>query len=124
MMLDIHSMPPLTRIGQKNPDVVIGDRFGVSAASRFSATAMAAVAGLGYEVALNHPYAGSHMLDRHGRPDRGVHALQVEVSRVLYLCPKLSEPGDGLQQTQGLLTSLVEALEEELRNNGWAIAAE
>lgn len=124
VLLDIHSMPPLTRVGQKNPDMVIGDRFGVSAASRFSATATAVIAGRGYEVALNHPYAGSHMLDKHGRPVRGIHALQLEVSRALYLCPKLSEPGDGLNETREMVLALVEALAEELRNNDWAIAAE
>ena len=39
----------------------------------------------GYRVALNKPYAGGYVTETYGRPDRGLHALQIEISRALYM---------------------------------------
>ncbi len=44
-----------------------------------------ALAGLGYEIQLNRPYAGGHITEHYGRPTRGIHALQIEINRALYL---------------------------------------
>ena len=54
-----------------------------------------ALVGLGYVVARNAPYAGGYTTEAYGRPVEGVHALQIEISRALYLdegslCPKPS----------------------------------
>jgi N-formylglutamate amidohydrolase len=126
LLLDIHSMPPLAapRFGGAAPDVVIGDRFGASASARLSATAQAVIAGLGLEVALNHPYAGSYLIERHGRPESGHHALQIEVSRALYLDAGFDKVGEGLGRMQAVMSALVAALGEELLPGKWAEAAE
>ncbi len=39
----------------------------------------------GFSVARNAPYAGGYTTHVHGRPLRGVHALQIEINRALYL---------------------------------------
>ena len=34
---------------------------------------------------MNRPYAGGFITEHHGRPQRGIHALQIELNRGLYL---------------------------------------
>ncbi len=40
---------------------------------------------LGYSVSRNKPYAGGYITEHYGRPGRGIHALQIEVNRALYM---------------------------------------
>ena len=40
---------------------------------------------LGFCVARNDPYAGAHTTSHYGRPADGVHALQIEINRSLYM---------------------------------------
>ena len=75
-------------------------------------------------VAINSPYAGNHILERHGRPALGIHAIQIEIDRTLYLDDMLMMPGDGLPPMQRLLASLAGALNQELSDRGFALAAE
>ena len=67
------------------PDIVLGDRYGASAAAAVTARAEAAFTREGFSVARNTPYAGGHTTAQYGRPQAGVHALQIEVNRALYL---------------------------------------
>ena len=39
----------------------------------------------GLTVARNAPYAGGYTTRRYGRPKRGVHAIQIEINRGLYM---------------------------------------
>ena len=41
--------------------------------------------GLGYAVRRNDPYAGGYITRHYGRPREGVHALQIEIARGLYM---------------------------------------
>ena len=123
VLLDVHSMPPLSARGQP-ARLVIGDRFGQSAAGRFVAAVEGAAQAAGVRTALNSPYAGGHVLDRHGAPASGVHALQLEFDRSLYLDAKHSQPGPGMAATAALLRTIVEAAEDEALSGGIAQAAE
>ena len=118
VLLDLHSMPSL---GPGEPRVVIGDRFGRSAAARFTARLEGV---LGVLHALNAPYAGGHIVDRHGRPHLGIHALQLELDRSLYLDPALKGPGAGLAATAALVRRCLHALGEEAGCPPLAEAAE
>ncbi len=129
LLIDLHSMPPLRPEGSaKPPQIVLGDRFGRSADAALCDLALRTVSRAGFEVALNHPYAGGYVLDRHGRPARGIHALQVEVDRSLYLAPDLKQPGPGLSRVRTELAHLVRTLADDMlradRDPGLAIAAE
>lgn len=110
VLLDLHSMPPL---GAGRGQVVLGDRFGRSAASRLVARAEAAIGPTRWRVALNNPYAGGHVLARHGRPGDGIHAIQVELDRSLYLDARLDQPGAGLPAAAAAIGRLAEALADE-----------
>jgi len=110
ILLDLHSMPPL---GRGLPRIVFGDRFGRSAATRFVHCIEAVTALAGVPSAVNSPYAGGHILDRHAHPAGGFHAIQVEFDRSLYLDPALDQPGDGVPATAALLRGMIDALTDE-----------
>lgn len=121
VLVDIHSMPPLK--GEPTCHLVVGDLFGRSASGRFTAAIQAIALGARLGVAQNTPYAGGYTLARHGTPAHGIHALQLEVDRSLYLDAALHEPGSGLARSRALILTIVRALEEEALGTA-AIAAE
>lgn len=112
VLLDIHSMPPLGAPGVA-PRLVVGDRFGRSAAARFGTRIEAVARRHGIAVAANTPYAGGHILDRHGDPRRGVHALQLEFDRSLYLDAALDAIGPGAPAITALLRAIIDAVADE-----------
>lgn len=88
VLIDLHSMPPIP-VGQPGHGarIVIGDRYGGTAASWLVDTAMHEAARLGVPVSHNQPYAGGHIVRTHGCPAKDVHAIQIEIDRTLYLSP-------------------------------------
>lgn len=126
VLIDLHSMPPIHSVqgAPASPQIVIGDLFGRSARGQFSRLALALAERHGFRAALNAPYAGGHILERHGRPGRGIHALQIEIDRSLYLDPSLDQPGAGLQRCRKFVSELADALAEEARGLPLAEAAE
>ena len=87
VLVDCHAMPASIRIGDSGvrPDFLIGDRFGASASGQLSEHAITLLSAMGYAVAHNKPYAGGFITEHYGRPARGLHALQIEVNRGLYM---------------------------------------
>lgn len=81
VVIDCHSMPSAAAI----PDIVLGDRYGMAAAPQVTRAAEIAFENQGFSHARNAPYAGGYTTLLHGRRDRDVHALQVEINRSLYL---------------------------------------
>jgi N-formylglutamate amidohydrolase len=119
LLIDCHSMPH--RPGQA--EVVIGDRHGGSAPPWLTAEAARIARAGGWSAALNDPYAGGYVIERHGRPDRGIHALQLEIDRSRYLGRDLRKPGPGFDRAAQLIEALVFGLAGALTAPG-AIAAE
>ena len=87
VLIDCHSMPSNVRSGERGmaPDMIIGDRFGMSAAPWISDLAVELLQSLGYSVVRNKPYAGGYITEHYGRPGRDAHALQIEINRGLYM---------------------------------------
>lgn len=110
ILLDIHSMPPL---GRGMPRIVLGDRFGRSAAARFVNRLESVAAQAGIATSLNSPYAGGHILDRHAHVAGGFHAIQIEFDRSLYLDAALDQPGAGLAPMATLLRGMIDSLADE-----------
>lgn len=129
MLIDVHSMPPLrsaiTRSGGP-PQVVIGDRFGRSASQHLTDLCADIVRGFGIAVVINTPYAGNHILGLHGRPQAGIHAIQIEIDRTLYLNRDMMTlaPEPMLARVRSLLAALAQHLGNELTNSGTPMAAE
>ncbi|MBS0480061.1 MAG: N-formylglutamate amidohydrolase [Proteobacteria bacterium] len=122
LLIDLHSMPPLP--GPVGAQVVIGDRFGRSAAARLVHRIEGEAVSAGLTAALNAPYPGGHILNLHGRPDRRVHAIQVEIDRRLYLDPALNVPGHTFGATAVLLRRMIDAATDELFGAEYPLAAE
>lgn len=116
VLIDLHSMPPLARgRGEESaPLFVVGDRFGASAGGSLASIALDHFTATGWRAAHNRPYAGGYVLDRHGAPARGIHALQIEVCRSAYLDHDLREPAAGLSAVVRLLSGLVRRIAAEV----------
>lgn len=124
LLIDIHSMPPLKHLSGMRPQIVIGDRFGQSAASLYSEMLLQRLKQIGLPAALNHPYPGDYILRRHGQVRKNIHAIQIEVDRSLYLDSELREPAPGLQDTSALISELLILLGDLARGNALPVAAE
>lgn len=129
MLLDLHSMPPLSFPGgQPAPEFVLGDRFGTTCHGSLVANCFAYFAEMRRGAAHNRPYAGGYVLERHGAPLDGIHALQLEIDRSSYLDSSLAEPGEGFAGMVELLCELVRRLAAEVADLGrmtsWSNAAE
>ncbi|PTM94333.1 N-formylglutamate amidohydrolase [Mycoplana dimorpha] len=86
VLVDCHSMPGNVRVpGGARPDFIIGDRYGTSAAGDLTRTLVRLFEDMGFVVARNKPYAGGFITEHYGRPAKGLHALQIEVNRALYI---------------------------------------
>jgi len=96
-LIDCHSMPASIRVGDSGvrPDFIVGDRFGASASAAMTETAIGILISLGYTVAHNKPYAGGFITEHYGRPARGLHALQIEVNRGLYMNERTYQKSNG-----------------------------
>jgi N-formylglutamate amidohydrolase len=87
LLIDCHSMPSTVRGGQSRlrPDIVLGDRYGASCSGQISDAASHILSRLGYSISRNKPYAGGFITEHYGKPGLGIHAMQIEVNRCLYM---------------------------------------
>lgn len=87
VVVDCHSMPSarVTQENRRRPDFVLGDRYGTSCVSILTDVAQETLQRLGYTVARNKPYAGGYITETYGNPSTGLHALQIEINRSLYM---------------------------------------
>ncbi len=90
ILVDCHSMPASSApaggfAGGLGADVVLGDCYGASAAGDIVACIEDGFTGRGYRVVRNTPYAGGFTTRHYGQPRQGCHAVQIEISRALYM---------------------------------------
>lgn len=116
ILVDCHSMPSalVAQSGSPRPDIVLGDRFGTSCDPRLTRFMRSAVAALGYDVHMNRPYAGGYITEHYGRPLRGVHAIQLEVNRGLYVDERTLDRTAGFQVLALDLVRLTERMLSEI----------
>ncbi len=113
MLVDCHSMPSaaLENGGfQPRVDIVLGDCHGGACAPIVADTAARALKAMGYLVARNRPYAGGHVTRHSGRPRQGVHAMQIEISRGLYMDEDRIRPNSGMARIARDMQHLMAAL--------------
>ena len=95
LLIDGHSMPSIGRSGHDDPgsrraDIVPGDVDGSSCHGALRQLVMEhfgdqGAGGCGYSVEPNAPYKGGWITRNYGQPDQGIHAIQIEVNRDLYM---------------------------------------
>ena len=111
LLIDCHSMPTHPAQAGNPPDFVLGDAHGTSCAPRATRLAEEALSDMGYRVRRNDPYAGGYVTRHYGRPREGVHALQIEVARPLYMNEERIERLPGMERLRKDLTRLIAELQ-------------
>jgi N-formylglutamate amidohydrolase len=96
ILVDCHSMPstglPTVADDGRGIDVVLGDRGGMSCAGSVTACMEDALKACGYRVTRNNPYAGGFTTQHYGDPANGVHAIQIEINRAIYMDETTLQP--------------------------------
>src|SRR6187431_2140200 len=79
VLVDCHSMPSTAGAKDERPraDVVLGDRYGTSCVPAVADVIDQAFRDLGY--------AGGFITEHYGNPAAGLHAVQIEINRALYM---------------------------------------
>jgi N-formylglutamate amidohydrolase len=87
VLVDCHSMPSTAGPKDERPraDVVIGDRYGTSCSGLLAEVIETVLRQRGYAVSRNKPYAGGFITEHYGNPAAGLHSIQLEVNRALYM---------------------------------------
>ncbi|MET0748057.1 MAG: N-formylglutamate amidohydrolase, partial [Rhizobium sp.] len=82
--------------------------------------------GLGFHAVRNKPYAGGFITEHYGRPSRGLHALQVEVNRALYVDEATLQKRADFGLMTGAITAFMRQMAEHVANadGNRALAAE
>ncbi|KAB2876530.1 MAG: N-formylglutamate amidohydrolase [Pseudorhodoplanes sp.] len=128
ILIDCHSMPSTTASRDDRPraDIVLGDRYGTSCVGLLSAVIEDTLRDCGYAVSRNKPYAGGFITEHYGNPASGLHAIQLEINRALYMDEKRYERAAGFARLKADLERLADCIAaiplEELRP--WRSAAE
>ena len=89
---------------------MLGDRYGTTCAAGIVDLCEMVFAGAGLRVARNRPYAGGFIARTYGRPQHGIHALQIEISRHLYMNEVTLEKNEGFNAIRQLIERLTLAL--------------
>jgi len=124
-LIDCHSMPSVQPGRRALPDIVLGDRFGSACTSHLTMIAERAFRNFGYTTARNAPYAGGYTTRLYGRPKSGIHALQIEINRGLYMNEISVEKSAAFDEVRGHLSEITAILIDfTLSRTGQAQAAE
>ena len=114
MLIDCHSMP--SSAGHKDerprPEFVLGDRYGTSCVGVVAETVEKTLRTLGYTVSRNKPYAGGFITEHYGNPAAGLHAIQLEINRALYMDERRYQRVSGFARLAADLETLARRLGE------------
>lgn len=117
ILLDCHSMPHEALVAARypagqTPDVVLGDLFGAACDRGIVDQVEAIFLAAGLSVARNAPFAGAFAMQQYGRPNRGQHALQIEIDRSLYMNEAMIRPNGNFHAFQKVMDDVVAGLAE------------
>ena len=114
VLIDCHSMPSTAGAKDDRPraDIVLGDRYGTSCVPIVSETAEATFRELGYVVSRNKPYAGGFITEHYGNPAAGLHSIQIEINRALYMDERRYERSASFARVAADITLLSDRLAE------------
>jgi N-formylglutamate deformylase len=120
LLIDCHSMPAHACEDRRPvPDIVLGDAYGASCSPAVMRHAETFLAGRGYIVRRNDPYAGGYVTRHYGKPVTGAHSLQIEIARRLYVNESNLEKHPGFarvaEDMAGLVASLATSAERLMR---------
>lgn len=128
--INCHSMPSVSDVytsdqpGKVHADIVLGDRDGTTCEREFVELVSRHFSALGYRVAYNDPYKGVELVRRNGHPMMGMHSLQLEINRKLYMDEHTLLPtpnyGEVKADIESLMRSLAAFVGDRMRSRGAA----
>ncbi len=112
ILVDCHSMPStgIAPEESRRSDIVIGDRYETSCAPQIPNIIDDLLRSLGYSVTRNKPYAGGFITEHYGNPASGLHAVQLELNRAVYMDERRRERGPRFNQVAADFLTLANAL--------------
>jgi len=124
VLIDCHSMPSIggayeDDIDANRPDIVLGDRYGTACAPELVEAAERILRSMGYRVTRNNPYAGGFNTEHYGAPAQGLHALQIEINRTLYMDEQKVQRSAGITRLSKDMTRFVRKLGRDMRRTSW-----
>ncbi len=122
VLIDCHSMPS-TSPDVSGCDIVLGDRYGSSAARWIVECLESSLRASGLVVRRNKPYAGGYITEHYGAPGAGRHAVQIEINRSLYMDERMLTLSDSAASLSLALCETIGALclkAREIRTTAWA----
>ncbi|MBT7642763.1 MAG: N-formylglutamate amidohydrolase [Rhodobiaceae bacterium] len=126
ILLDAHSMPSQAtkKSGQSESqiDFVLGNRHGRACDERLSDWVGAFLTARGWRVGYNKPYAGGFITEQYGAPARGLHALQIEINRAIYMDEDSQQKHRGFDVLRADIATLLHALTQALPQISAAIS--
>ena len=122
--INCHSMPSglvknkFSRINPaQGPDFVLGNRDGTTCSIEFTHFIRDILTEFGYKVAINDPYKGVELVKRYSSPAVGIHSIQIEISRKLYMDEETCEKNKGFKGLKQDINALIKKLRTYIKEN-------
>ena len=112
ILIDCHSMPSIDGpmdddTGNNRVDIVLGNNYVASCAPQLLSYTSASLKRQGLSICRNKPYSGGYTTCHYGKPDKGVHALQIEINRSLYMNETNIEKHGGFLELSDKVTRFI-----------------
>jgi N-formylglutamate amidohydrolase len=112
ILIDCHSMPSIGDpmdgdTGNNRVDIVLGNNHDASCAPQLLSYTSASLKRQGLSICRNKPYSGGYTTCHYGKPDKGVHALQIEINRSLYMNETNIEKHGGFFELSDKVTRVI-----------------
>jgi N-formylglutamate amidohydrolase len=101
--------------GRPRSEFDIGSRHGETCEPEFVEAVTACLSGFGYDVTVNEHFAGAESVRKHGNPEGGVHSLQIEINRSLYMDEDRYRRGEKFETVRTHLEQLIRRLADFAR---------
>ncbi len=131
VLVDCHSMPAsaaraMTPLGGRRPHVILGDRNGTSCSPLLTDALEELFTAAGLRVSRNRVYAGGYITGHYGASGLGMHAIQIEINRELYMDERRLAPSADYEELKRIITGVIRALPHHISRlwGGMPIAAE
>lgn len=104
--INLHSMPQIGVDGIRMPDIVLGDHDGHSSGRVYREMLKSFFESHGLRVAINNPYKGVELTRRFAKPRQGIHCIQLEINKALFMDESTLAPHDGIDEVGTLFKAL------------------
>jgi N-formylglutamate deformylase len=111
--INCHSMPSIAgrfateKPGLVHPDIVLGNRDGTTCNDELLQVLKKVCDEFSLDTRINDPYKGVSIVRDIGNPEAGVHSVQIEINRRLYMNETTRDLNDGYERIKKLANALV-----------------